>query len=94
MASGPHVSETGEVKLGLTRVKLAGVDPGLVAGRARDGGEVRVSSSGDQIDGGGRLRGAGACARRVVAVGDAGATTLAVGGVRARLKMVLWGTAG
>ena len=43
-----------------------------VAGEARDGGGIRNSSSGDQIDGGGRLRGAGACARRVVAVGDAG----------------------
>ena len=39
----------GGVKLGSTRVKLAGVDPGLIAGKARDGGGVRVSSSGDHL---------------------------------------------
>ena len=67
MALGPHVSESGEVKLGLTRVKLAGVDPGLVAGRATDDGEVRVSSSGDQLDGGrGYHGGAGAAASAMV----------------------------
>ena len=56
----------GKVKLGSTRVKLAGVDPGLVAGKARDGGGVRVSSSGDQMAGGGHLRDAGTRPRRVV----------------------------
>ena len=71
MASGPHVSESGEFKLGSTRVKLAGVDPGLVAGRARDGGGVRVLHSGDQKDDGDHLRDAGSEPRRVVAVGGA-----------------------
>ena len=47
--------------------KLAGVDPGLIAGKARDGGEVRVSSSGDQMGGGGHLRAAGDEPRPVVA---------------------------
>ena len=58
----------GKVKLGLTRVKLAGVDLGLVAGKARDGGGVRVSSSSDQMAGGGHLRDADTRPRRVVAV--------------------------
>ena len=52
---------------GSTRVKLAGVDPRLVAGGARDGGGVRFPSSGDQMAGGGRLRDAGARPRRVMA---------------------------
>ena len=37
----------------------AGVDPSLVAGKARDGGGARDSSSGDQMAGGGHLRRAG-----------------------------------
>ena len=61
---GPHVSDTrGRSNLG----QLAGVDPRLVAGGARDGGGVRFPSSGDQMAGGGRLRDAGARPRRVVA---------------------------
>ena len=66
MASGPHVSELGEFKLESTRVKLTGVDPGLVAGKARDGGGVRVSSCGDQMAGEGHLSDAGTRPRRVV----------------------------
>ena len=66
MVSGPHVSESGEFKLGSTRVKLARVDPGLVAGKARDSGGVRVSSSGDRLAGGGHLRDVGTRPRRVV----------------------------
>ena len=42
--------------MGQTRVKLAGVDPRLVAGKARDGGERRDSPSDDQKSGGGALR--------------------------------------
>ena len=61
---GPHVSDTrGRSNLG----QLAGVDPRLVAGGARDGVGVRVSSSGDQMAGGERLRDAGARPHRVVA---------------------------
>ena len=56
----------GKVKQGSTRVKLAGVDPGLVAGKARDGGGVRVSSSGNHLAGEGHLRDAGTRPRRVV----------------------------
>ena len=66
MASGPHVSESGKIKQGSTRVKLARVDPGIVAGKARDSGGVRVSSSGDQMAGGGHLSDAGTRPRRVV----------------------------
>ena len=46
----------GESNWGQTRVKLAGVDPRLVAGEARDGGERRDSPSDDQKSGGGALR--------------------------------------
>ena len=48
-------------------VKPAGPGQRLIAGKARDGGGVWVSSSGDQMAGGGRLRDAGARPRRVVA---------------------------
>ena len=72
MGSGAHVSESGKFKLGSTRVKLAGVDLGLVAGKARDGGGVRVLHSGDQKDGGDHLCDAGSEPRRVVVVGGAG----------------------
>ena len=61
------------VKLGPPSQRSAGqTHRRRVAGEARDGGGIRNSSSGDQIDGGERLRGAGACARPVVAVGDVG----------------------
>ena len=61
---GPHVSDTrGRSNLG----QLAGVNPRLVAGGARDGGGVRFPSSGDQMAGGGRLRDAGTRLHRVVA---------------------------
>ena len=56
MAWGPHVSEPGEVKPLVSWVKLAGVDPCVVAGDTRDGGECRKSSSGDQISGRDALR--------------------------------------
>ena len=69
----------GKVKLGSTRVKLAGVDPGLVAGKARDGGGVRVSSSGDQMAGGGHLSDAGTRPRRVVWVVSPGVAGVVAG---------------
>ena len=56
----------GESNWGQTRVKLAGVDPRLVAGKARDGGGARDSSSSDQMAGGGHLRDGEARPRRVV----------------------------
>ena len=40
----------------------------LAAGKARRGGAVRVSTSGDQMDGGGHLRDAESEPRRVVVV--------------------------
>ena len=49
----------GRVKQGSNLGQLAGVDPRLVAGGARDGGGVRFPSSGDQMAGGGQLRVAG-----------------------------------
>ena len=59
---GPLVRTQGR-STGSTRVKLAGVDAGLIAGKAR----VRVSSFAVQMAGGGRLRDAGTRPRRVVA---------------------------
>ena len=55
-------------------VKLAGVDPRLVAGEARDGGGLRVSCSGNQMAGGDHLRDAGDPACRVVQSVTLGAT--------------------
>ena len=62
----------GESNRGQTRVKLAGVDPRLVAGKARDGGERRDSPSDDQKSGGGALRDAQARAHLTRLVAAAG----------------------
>ena len=56
---------------GQSRVKLAGVDPRLVAGEARDGGERRDSPSDDQKSGGGALRDAQARAHLTGQTGEA-----------------------
>ena len=61
----------GESNWGQTRVKLAGVDPRLVAGEARDGGERRDSPSDDQKSGGGALRDAQARAHLTGPTGEA-----------------------
>ena len=90
----------GKIKLGSTWVKLAGVNPGLVAGKARDGGGVRVSSSGDQMAGGGHLRDAEDPARRVVQSVMPGAIYIDGGELKgggrstARSGLALGGTAG
>ena len=60
------------VKLGSTQVKLAGVDPRVVAGDTRDGGGRRKSSSGDQMSGGEALLGAGDRAHQMGQAGAAG----------------------
>ena len=65
---GPYVRER---EGGQTRVKLAGVDPRLVAGEARDGGERRDSPSDDQKSGGGALRDAQARAHLTGPTGEA-----------------------
>ena len=59
---------------GQTPGQLAGVDPRLVAGEARDGGGLRVYCSGNQMDGGDHLRDAGDPVRRVVQSVTPGAT--------------------
>ena len=69
----------GESNWGQTRVKLTGVDPRLVAGRARDGEGVRVSSSGDQMAGGGHLSDASTRSRRVVWVVGPGVAGVVAG---------------
>ena len=48
------------VKLGSNPGQLAGVDPRLIAGGAREDGGRRVRSPGAQTSGGGHPRGAGA----------------------------------
>ena len=94
---GPYVSER---EGGQTRVKLAGVDPRLVAGEARDGGERRDSPSDDQKSGGGALRDAQAREHRIVASVRAGEVGLGDSGERgggrstARSGLALGGTAG
>ena len=69
----------GKVKLGSTRVKLAGVDPGLIAGKARDGGERRDSPSDDQKSGGGALRDAQTRAHLTGQTGEARAAVILAG---------------
>ena len=64
---GPHVSDSGGVKLGSNRVKRGPTRRRLNAGEARRGGGLRDSSSDDQMAGGGHLRDAGTRPRRVVA---------------------------
>ena len=51
--------------------QLAGVDPRLVAGEARDGGERRDSPSDDQKSGGGALRDAQTRAHLIGPTGEA-----------------------
>ena len=46
----------GRVKQGSNPGQLAGVYPRLVAGEARDGGGIRVSSHSDRIEGRGHLQ--------------------------------------
>ena len=53
---------------GSTRVKLVGVDPGLVAGKARDGGGAQDSSMGHRSRRRWAVRVAGTTARLLVAV--------------------------
>ena len=69
----------GKVKPWSNPGQLAGVDPRLVAGGARDGGGVRVSSSGDQMAGGGHLRNAQARAHLTGQTGEARAAVILAG---------------
>ena len=61
----------GRVKQGSNPGQLAGVDPRLIAGEARDGGGIRVSSHGDQIEGRGHLRNEETRPHRMVRAGGA-----------------------
>ena len=76
---GPYVRER---EGGQTRVKLAGVDPRLVAGEARDGGERRDSPSDDQKSDGGALRDAQTRAHLIGPTGDAGVAGVRRSGAR------------